>query len=138
MWLWNKKDGGPESRVKCWGFESKKFFSIMLLRFGEGSREAYHTHAFNSWSWILRGGLLEDEKHCLLLKHSFSFKPIITKRKTFHKVSGIGKATWLITFRGPWNMRWHELNQHGLQTLTHGRIVLNNQDKDNGFISTKG
>mgnify|MGYP001575993171 CR=1 FL=1 len=50
------KDGGPESHV--WGFwliEAKSLFSIVLLRFENGTREAYHSHAFNSLSWVLRG-----------------------------------------------------------------------------------
>ena len=48
------KDGGPESTV--WGFwliEIKKLFSVALLCFENGSREAFHTHAFNSVSWVL-------------------------------------------------------------------------------------
>ena len=42
------KDGGPESTV--WGYfliEIKSLFTIVLLHFKNGSREAYHNHAFN-------------------------------------------------------------------------------------------
>ena len=35
------KDGGPESNVTgYWLVESKRFFSIVLLKFDKGSREA--------------------------------------------------------------------------------------------------
>ena len=54
------KDGGEESHV--WAhvlIELKGWFSIMVLRFEPGSRAAYHSHAFNCFSWILRGKLEE-------------------------------------------------------------------------------
>lgn len=35
--------------------ESKTYGSIVLLNFKEGNREAFHTHAFNSISWVLLG-----------------------------------------------------------------------------------
>ena len=58
--LFKAKDGGPESKVTgYWLIESKRWFSIALLRFDEGSREAFHTHAFNAISWVLWGELLE-------------------------------------------------------------------------------
>lgn len=58
--LYYGKNGGPESRV--WGYfliEIKSLFSIVLLRFENGSRDAYHTHAFHCFSWLLRGHLTE-------------------------------------------------------------------------------
>lgn len=54
------KDGGPESTV--WGYwliEWKPVFSVALLCFENGSREAYHSHAFDSVSWLLKGQLVE-------------------------------------------------------------------------------
>ena len=55
------KDGGEESTV--WGYwlcEFKSLFSVALLCFEDGSREAYHDHAFNSISWVLSGKLTES------------------------------------------------------------------------------
>ena len=62
MKLFHKaKDGGPASTVTgYWLIESKRFFSIVLLRFDGPSREAFHTHAFNSISWVVKGVLLEN------------------------------------------------------------------------------
>src|ERR1041385_3430754 len=103
------KDGGPESSVTGWWLiEAKKMFSIALLKFEGASREAYHDHAFNSISWVLRGfGLYES-----FLKGGSrylfpSWRPVVTSRDTFHKVSSIG-TTWVLTFRGPWSETWHE------------------------------
>lgn len=117
------KDGGPESKV--WGFwliEIKSLFSIVLLKFEDGSREAYHNHAFNAISWILTGKLLE--RHLGDIPENYlvpSFWPVVTKRNCFHKVTSIG-TTWAISFRGPWNNYWNEYTQeNGVITLTNGR-----------------
>lgn len=121
------KDGGPESNVRCWGIEIKSLFSIMLLCFGEGSREAFHSHAFNSISWLLKGGLEEVELEGSLqttTTHVPSLKPIMTYRNTFHQVRGVKQKNWVLTFRGPWCDTWKEKNVHGDQTLTHGRKVI--------------
>lgn len=130
--LWNAKDGGEESRVWCWGVESKRFGSVLLLKFARGSREALHTHAFNSLSWVLRGSLLETHKALfgdgfgLIEIHHPSFHPVVTRRTTFHMVDGVFPANWVITLRGPWVDEWREfLPKLGrFIRLTHGRKEL--------------
>lgn len=124
--LWNVKDGGPESKVWCWGLESKRFGSVLLMLFKEGSREAYHTHAFNAISWILSGALVEqhiDDNFDLRLA---SFWPVRTRRQTYHKVTGLRDRTWVLSFRGPWVARWSEYVSATRQSLllTHGRVVI--------------
>lgn len=120
------KDGGPESTV--WGFwliEIKSLFSIALLCFENGSRDAYHSHAFNSVSWVLTGGLFEDtiQPYRRTKVYWPSLLPVITRRQEMHKVSSIGRS-WVLTFRGPWRERWQEYLplEKRLRTLTHGRI----------------
>lgn len=122
------KDGGPESKV--WGYwliESKLLGSIALLRFEDGSREAYHDHAFNAISWLLSGELVEDNLNTMKQVNVYqpSLKPIITRKDTFHRVTSVGRS-WAITFRGPWQNEWHEhIPVDGTNlTLTHGRKVL--------------
>lgn len=117
------KDGGPESRV--WGYwliELKKWFSIVLLRFEDGGREAYHSHAFNCFSWVLSGHLTEMHKDGGVQCHRPSWRPFGTYRDTFHKVVSVGD-TWVLSFRGPWAKTWKEfLPCDGKEvTLTHGR-----------------
>lgn len=115
------KDGGKESTV--WAYfltEIKSLFSIALLKFENGSREAYHDHAFNCISWVLSGHL---EEHILdggINHYKPSLIPIITKMDTFHKVYSHGN-TWVLTFRGPWVNMWHEFVNGKKITLTHGR-----------------
>jgi hypothetical protein len=120
------KDGGPLSRV--WGvfvIEAKKLFSIVLLHFMDGSREAYHSHAFNAVSWVLKGQLVENSIDGTVTVYRPSLKPIHTPRDMMHKVVSVGD-TWVISFRGPWSDRWCEyLPDSGrFITLTHGRQVV--------------
>lgn len=118
------KDGGPESRV--WAHvlvEIKSAGSIILLRFEDGSREAYHSHAFNCFSWVLSGCLLEQfrpQSSRARRYHLPGWLPFITRRTDFHKVSSIGR-TWVLTFRGPWSDTWQEEVDGRTITLTHGR-----------------
>jgi len=95
-------------------------FSIVLLRFEEGSREAYHSHAFNSVSWILKGRLVEHHLDGGIQEHKLGIRPIVTKRDTFHKVVSSG-STWVLSFRGPWYDTWQEYVDGEFITLKHGR-----------------
>ena len=118
------KDGGKESRV--WGFffvEIKSLFSVVLLRFADGSRDAYHSHAFNSVSWVLKGALDErqiPEKNTVFVP---SLKPVITTRKNMHQVRSFG-TTYVFSFRGPWVDHWEEYlpATNEIVGLTNGRV----------------
>lgn len=121
------KDGGAESRVWAYNvIESKQFGSIMFLRFEHGSREAFHSHAFNSVSWVLRGKLIEHFHPSMKTSHRFvvhnpSRRPIRTFRDTYHKVFSVGR-TWVLTFRGPGAPTWRDQAVgEPERVLTHGR-----------------
>lgn len=120
------KDGGPESTVTgYWLVESKALFSIALLRFDHGSREQYHTHAFNSISWVLGGELREEHIDGRVEFHGRSVAPVVTKRSTWHRVFGVfTKPAWVFTLRGPWHKTWQEYDPRigGCYTLTDGRV----------------
>lgn len=124
------KDGGPESHVTgFWLIEWKKLFSIVLLRFSDGSRDAYHSHAFNALSWIFKGKLLEYAPNERLIGYyTPSLIPVYTSRKRFHKVISHGN-TWVLSFRGPWSKTWEEYIPSTNQslTLTNGREVVTNR-----------
>lgn len=121
------KDGGKESKV--WGFffiEIKSLFSVVLLKFADGSRDAYHTHAFDSVSWVLKGKLKENLLQKGVEVYTPSFSPISTYRDTFHKVVSTGN-TYVLSFRGPWVDKWEEFlpGENKFITLTHGRKTVN-------------
>lgn len=135
--LFKSKDGGSESNVTgYWLFESKRFGSIVLLRFDKGSREAFHNHAFNAVSWVIKGVLLEMvmrdpnssaeevEVDGYVLRPSLC--PIYTPKERMHKVFGVADKTWAISFRGPWNKTWNEYLPATDEnvTLTNGRKIV--------------
>lgn len=118
------KDGGPESTVwGLWFVEIKSLFSVALLRFEGNSREAYHSHAFNCLSWVLKGKLVENHLAGDVEEHTPSLLPVVTKRETFHMVHSCG-TTYVLTFRGPWSKTWRENIDGEFHTLTHGRKVV--------------
>lgn len=119
------KDGGPDSNVWFYGFEFKKLFSLALLKFENGSRDAYHSHAFNCISLILGPGYLKEEMFSNRVPVGDYYhrrgKVLITRREDFHKVTSFG-TTWVLTLRGPWTDTWKEYTEHkGEYQLTHGR-----------------
>lgn len=131
--FFKRKDGGQDSYVTgYWLIEAKKAFSVCLLRFDENTRENYHSHAFNCFSWVLTGGLSEQfytgtNKAVVKIPHLPSFKPFITRKTTLHRVKSLpGKGTsWVLSFRGPWEDTWHEVDKHNnVINLTHGRKVV--------------
>lgn len=121
------KDGGPKSTVTgFWLIEIKSLFSIVLLRFDEGSRETYHSHAFNALTWWLSGKVEEHHKTGESMIWTPSIVPKYTPRTCFHKVFAL-RRTWALSFRGPWVKTWQEYSQFQGQTttLTHGRKIVN-------------
>ena len=121
------KDGGKESNVTgYWLIEAKSLFSIVLLRFSKGSREAYHTHAFNAISWVLKGEMHEYLVTNKVIKMKPSLLPIYTSRDRMHQVLGVADNTWALSFRGPWVDTWKEYlpKLKRYITLTHGRNIV--------------
>lgn len=123
-----KPDGGKDSGVTGYFLiEWKPFFSIGILHFKKGSREAFHSHAFNAVTFWLKGRVTEV-KHPTNVHADFraGFKPKFTPRENFHKVVA-HKDTYALTFRGPWLDYWYEFKQGSYLILTHGRKVLNSE-----------
>lgn len=117
------KDGGPESTVTgYWLIEAKSLLSVAILRFDGKSREAYHNHAFNCISWVLKGKLTETMLDGLVREYPPSWRPFITTREDFHKVDSDGQ-TFVLTFRGPWAKTWNEFTDKFI-TLESGRKIV--------------
>lgn len=127
MRLFSKaSDGGTNSGVT--GFfliEWKPVFSIVILRFAKGTREAYHSHAFNAVTLWLWGSVREHH-----LGDPDDYKIFgtgdlkLTPRNAFHKIDAI-ETTWALSIRGPWADYWQEDRNGQRVTLTHGRKELN-------------
>jgi len=121
------KDGGPESPVTGYFLiEIKSLFSIVLLHFG-GTREAFHSHAFNAVTLWLKGTVIEVvQKEDGEVENIWSSGQIkYTSRNLMHKIIPVYNA-WAISFRGPWSKTWQEYKpaEDKTITLTHGRKIV--------------
>jgi hypothetical protein len=124
------KDGGPDSPVTgLFLVEIKSLFSIALLHFG-GTREAYHSHAFNAVTVWLKGSVYEYVKYDSGLEGVSVWKAgdlKWTPRSLMHKIEPLhGKPAWALSFRGPWVSTWKEYFEKDKKTvtLTEGREIL--------------
>jgi hypothetical protein len=118
------KDGGPDSPVDAFFLiEIKSLFSIALLRFNEGGREAFHTHAFNALTWFISGDLEEEDIDDNFYLYSRSIFPKYTPRSKNHRVYA-NSTSWCFTIRGPWKSTWTEDDETHHTVLTHGRKIV--------------
>lgn len=124
-----RKDGGPNSTVD--GFfviEIKRLFSIVVLRFGQGSRDDYHSHAFNALTWWLTRGVIEYTlKDGKVTSKAWgpSLFPKVTPKSQVHKLFAL-KTAWAVSVRGPWSDYWVDVNveKNTITTYTWGRKVV--------------
>ena len=130
-----RSDGGKDSGVTAYFLiEWKPVISIGLLHFKPGTREAYHSHAFNALTWWLQGFVTEVKLIEPIREYGdvVSYKeneekdyipsiiPKYTSRDNFHKVIA-HEDTYALTFRGPWHDAWMEFKEDKIVKLTHGR-----------------
>jgi hypothetical protein len=123
------KDGGPDSPVD--GFfliEIKSLFSIVLLRFNEGCREAHHSHAFHALTWFIRGDLVEEDINGEYHVYERSIIPKVTRRSKNHRVIA-WTDSWCLSIRGPWKSTWTEDTDTHHTVLTHGRKIVERTEK---------
>lgn len=123
------KDGGPNSPVDAYFLiECKKLFSIAILKFNKGAREAYHTHAFDAYTWFICGELLEQDINGSLYLYARSLMPKFTPKNKNHRVIA-DKTSWCLTIRGPWSDTWTEDTDEKTTTLTHGQKIVSEKMK---------
>ena len=127
-------DGGEKSGVTgFWLFEIKSLFSIALLHFKKGTRENYHSHAFNAYSWFVKGKVEEQHLGKPSMIWTPSFWPKYTPRSTFHRVNAL-EDTYALTFRGPWSNIWHEYdptNEDYIELMNGRKVVNRNKEAPN-------
>lgn len=136
--FYKKPDGGNDSGVTGYFLlEWKILFSIGILHFKKGTREAYHNHAFNALTWWLKGKVIEHKLNAsfdgneklitqfedIKKEYKPSLIPKFTSRYNFHKVEAL-EETYAITFRSWWTDTWMEFKNNRIIKLTHGRKEL--------------
>lgn len=123
--FYKSTDGGYDSGVTAYFLiEWKILFSIGILHFKDGSREAFHSHAFSALTWWIKGNVLERKIDGTETNYKASFIPKYTPKTNFHKIISYGN-TYALTFRGPWKNTWQEFKNAKFITLTHGRKRIN-------------
>lgn len=114
-------DGGANSGVTgYWLIEAKSAFSIVLLHFRPGTREAFHEHAFHAITLWIKGRVREHHLDSFETKEFRAGQIKFTPRSCFHKIEALGHA-WCLSIRGPWVDRWREQRGDRTVTLTYGR-----------------
>jgi hypothetical protein len=120
-----RKDGGSESPVDAYFLiEIKDWFSIAILKFNKGGREAYHTHAFDAYTWFLKGNLVEEDVNGESYVYERSLVPKKTLKSKNHRVKALSDS-WCFTIRGKWDKTWTEYNETLDETtvFSDGRVV---------------
>lgn len=116
-----RADGGRDSGVTAYMLiEWKRLFSLGLLHFNTGSREAFHSHAFHAITWWLKGWVTERLSSGIEKDFRPSLRPKVTRKDCCHKIIA-HTSTWALTIRGPWDDTWQEIRKGNRVTLTHGR-----------------
>lgn len=120
-------DGGKKSGVTGYFLiEWKRAFSVVLLHFDTGTREAFHEHAFNAWTLWLKGRVREyilctgNSPGEIIAKTYKAGDIKYTARDCFHMIDAL-EPSWAISVRGPWVDYWREFRKGKYVTLTHGR-----------------
>ncbi len=125
-------DGGKKSGVRgLFIIEIKSLFSIVILKFNKGSRENYHSHAFNALTWFITGRMTEHSLDGAVCEYKHSWRPKITLKSKIHKVYA-NETSYAVSFRGPWENTWQEVNSNTKEiiTLTKGRKEVNREIYD--------
>jgi len=123
------KDGGPESHVDAFFvIEIKQLFSMALLSFNKGQREAFHTHAFTAWTWFLFGDMKEQNYDGTTKDYKRSLLPKVTRKDCNHRVIA-HQTSWAFTIRGPWDKQWSEDTDDEHTVFTWGRKVVKKSTK---------
>lgn len=107
-------------------FEKKNWFSIYIHRFNTVEQDRFHTHAFNAWAIVLRGGYKEqalyDDGKTDIVRIGPSIRFI--GRDYNHRILRSVPNTWSIVFAGPWAKEWTETKDGIIKVLGWGRKAL--------------
>lgn len=124
-------DLGEQSVTELTILEYKKLFSIKLFNFhrSEGLQDRFHTHAFNAYSFLLKGDYTEEvlENNKIVKYLRSRSKTLFIPKDSYHRITrSKGCVTLLIT--GPWGETFKELrNTFDNQ---YQEVVCGSQRKD--------
>lgn len=105
-------DLGDQSVTEITILEYKKWFSIKLFNFhkSEGVQDRFHTHAFNAYSFLIKGDYTEEilESGKIVKTLRSRSKLLFIPKNSYHRITrSNGCITLLVT--GPWGDTFKEL-----------------------------
>lgn len=126
LFHWDNTSLGVGSIKRFTIIEIKYLGGIIVNIFNTRNQDRFHSHAFNAWSWMIKGHYYEDV--------IVDGKEIVTKkieksryipRNHIHKITKSSHNAMSITFEGPWESVWNEYFDDGrIKTYSWGRKVI--------------
>lgn len=93
-------------------FEAKTFGGIWLYNWKTIDQMRFHTHAFSSVAFTLRGSYTEEvlnsDGTVTTNEVANWLRPRYIPSGYCHRIQGARKNTWTIVFFGPWRKSWWE------------------------------
>lgn len=104
-------------------FESKNWFSVYFHVFNTVAQDRFHTHAFDGYAVVLRGGYEEEVKAAdgSVYKNRVGVGGRFIPKGYNHRLLRSLPNTMSVLFAGPWCKTWTEENDEFVRTLTWGR-----------------
>jgi len=127
--------GGDSHIIQYTIFENKKFGGIWFYNWGKvGSKSEtggtrFHTHAFNSFCFTLKGSYDQeviDENGIKKERVRKLFRPRFLPRNYTHRITNAAPGTWTCVIFGKWSKFWFEYFQdtNTWVQFSHGRKVI--------------
>ena len=120
-------------------FESKHFGGIWVYNWKTILQNRFHTHAFNSYAFLLRGSYIEEViqngKTETRVVNQW-MKPRYLPKNYCHRILQAEPKTWTIVFFGKWIPHWWEYFQdtHTWVKYSWGRRVIEKRFGDESTI----
>lgn len=95
-------------------FENKKLCSMIFYRWNTIDQVRFHTHAFSSYAFLLRGRYVEHVKpYCntnltVIKTVDQWLKPRFIPKNYCHSIKYAVPKTLTVVFTGPWQKNWYE------------------------------
>lgn len=92
-------------------FENKKLFSIIFYKWHTIDQIRFHTHAFASFAFLLRGWYWEKVLFNKIEMTNFVNQPLWPRflpRNYCHAIQNAKPGTLTMVIAGPWQKHWYE------------------------------
>jgi len=116
-------------------FESKRLGGIWIYNWKTIDQNRFHSHAFNSIAFTLRGSYVQEVMHedeSIHIEEVKSWmKPRFLPRNYIHRILEAKPNTWTCVFFGKWQDTWREYfsDSKTWVTYTWGRKVVSKEKK---------